>query len=173
MRSRLLGVAVIAFLVMGTIGFASGQRLVAQFSVPYSGHQVIGSCDGFEIWVDWAGLITEMGLYDSQGNLLQGHFVNRIVGESVWYNSTDASKAISGGPGEVESVEFDPATGRYRGAGLGWKVRIPGYGIVFAETGTYVMQCDPYTFANCMLVSNAGFNQFLDGDVAALCNALK
>ena len=134
---------------------------------------MIGACSGFEIWVDWAGLITEMQLYDNQGNLLQGHFANRVIGESVWYNSTDASKAVTGGPGEVDSVQLDATTGSFRESGLGWKVRIPGYGVIFAETGTNVYQCDPYTFENCVLISNVGFNQLADGDVAALCDYLK
>jgi hypothetical protein len=73
----------------------------------------------------------------------------------------------------VDDLQFDPATGSFRESGLGWKVRIPGHGVIFAETGTSVYQCDPQTSANCVLVSNVGFNQLADGDVAALCDDLK
>jgi len=50
---------------------------------------------------------------------------------------------------------------------------VPGYGLIWAETGQFVLQCDPYTFANCQLVFNAGHNQFWDQDLAALCDFLK
>ena len=45
--------------------------------------------------------------------------------------------------------------------------------MVFAETGQRVIRCDPVTFQNCEVVRNTGQNQYMDGDVAALCDFLK
>jgi hypothetical protein len=67
----------------------------------------------------------------------------------------------------------DPAAGVEKVSGLLYKVRVPGYGPIFMETGALVYQCEPWTWENCVLVSNAGHNQFADQDLAALCEYLK
>ena len=96
-----------------------------------------------------------------------------VAPRSTYYNSEHPERAVAGGPGEVENSHFDPTTGLVSFHGLSWKVRIPGYGLIFGETGSAVFQCDPSTFQNCELVSNVGHNQFVDSDLAALCDYLK
>ncbi len=49
-----------------------------------------------------------------------------------------------------------------------FKIRVPGYGVIFAESGHQVMD-----LATGQVISNSGPNQFIDGDAAALCQYLK
>ena len=80
---------------------------------------------------------------------------------------------LPAGPGELENAHYDAASGIISVHGLSWKVRVPGYGLLWGETGNLVQQCDPHTFENCEVVSNVGHNQYMGQDPAALCDYLK
>jgi len=175
MRSRLLVVAAtIVFLVMGSSTFGEGQGRTVKVSfidTVTAGPQA--QCDGFQIWADWVAQYTLIMHLDDAGNLLRQNNLYRVLGESIYYNSTDPAKAVSGGPGEVQPQSVNSVTGVIMFQGLGWKIRIPGAGIILAETGVTVLQCEPYTFANCVVVRDAGWNQVNTGDWAAVCNYLQ
>jgi hypothetical protein len=173
MRRCVLGVG-IALLVAGSVTFGQSQRRTQKFSVQGSyTNFLVGQCDGFEIWSDWVELLTWVDRVDKNGQFAQEVGREKLLGQSLYYNSTNFDKAVAGGPGEAANFRWDAKTGRVYNSAVSWKVTVPGYGIIFAETGATVYQCDPYTFENCQLVSNTGHNQFIDEDLAALCDYLK
>ena len=170
-RRCVLGVA-IAFLIAGSVTFAQGQRRTEKFVIgpEAAAGFVVGHCeDGdFDVLTDFVFLMTGTDRYDKLGQFVTERYQYKVIGESVYYNSTDPEKSVPGGPGEVENHQFNPKTGLYNGAGLSFKVRIPGYGLIFAETGHFV-----YDYSAGENVFNSGHNQFMDQDLAALCKYLK
>ena len=48
-----------------------------------------------------------------------------------------------------------------------WKIKLPGYGMIFHETGRTVFDLATFTIQR-----DTGHNQFNDQDFAALCEAL-
>ena len=172
MRVRTILACTLMFIMVATVGF--GQGRTERGTVPYSETGfLVGECDGFQILVDWSGLFTFVDLYDKDGMWVRSVAHERVLGQGVYYNSENPAKSVLGGPGEGVTVRWDPATGRRYGSGMSWKVKVPGYGLIFAESGLHVFQCEPYTFRNCELVSNVGHNQFRDPDLAALCDYLR
>jgi hypothetical protein len=172
MSVRKVLVLAVVFLLVGTVSF--GQKRTERISVVVTeSENVVGQCEGFEIWDDAVALLSWTDLYNKNGQWVKTNQHYRILGETLYYNSEDPSRSVLGGPGEVEHEQFFAATGVLKADGLSWKIKVPGYGLIWAETGAMVWQCDPYTFANCVLVSNTGHNQFVDEDLAALCNYLK
>jgi hypothetical protein len=117
---------------------------------------------------DYVFLVTGTNRYDKSGQFITYRYQVKLIGESVYYNSTNPEKSVPGGPGEVENHRSDPKTGLDNVSGLSFKVRIPGYGLVFAETGHWV-----YDYSAGEWVFNSGHNQFVDQDLAALCEYLK
>jgi hypothetical protein len=73
---------------------------------------------------------------------------------------------VTGGPAEAENARF--VGGYLYLSGPSWKIRVPGYGLIFAETGRGVKDLQTGEF-----VFNSGHNQFLEQDLAALCAYLK
>ena len=172
MRLRTVLSLAVVFILVATVSF--GQKRTEKISVVLTESEYfVGQCEGFEVWTDFVALFSWTDLYDKNGQWVKTNQRYRVLGESLYYNSENHDRSILGGPGEIDRAQFWAATGVIKGGGLSWKVKVPGYGLIWAETGTLVWQCDPYTFANCVLVSNTGHNQFLDQDLAALCNYLK
>lgn len=175
MRSRLLVVAAVCvFLLMGSTTFGAGQERMVKVSFI---DNVIAlpqaQCDGFQIWGDWVAQYTLIMHLDDAGVELRENNQYRVLGDSVYYNSMDPKKAVSGGPGEVQLQTVDYVKGIITLRGISWKIRIPGAGIILAETGISVIQCDPGTLENCAFVRSTGWNQVTDGDWAAVCNYLQ
>ena len=166
-----LGVA-IAIMIAGSLTLAQGQGRIEKFGIGPEAAVgfMVGHCaDGnFDVLTDYVVLITGTIRYDKSGQYITDRYQVKLIGESVYYNSTDPEKSVPGGPGEVENHRFDSKTGLYTGAGLSFKVRIPGYGLIFAETGHFV-----YDYSAGENVFNSGHNQFMDQDLAALCKYLK
>lgn len=172
MRLHRVLALVAVVMLLATVSF--GQKRTEKGSLESSGTDLVGQCEGFNVLTDYFFRMIWINHFDKNGELLRTRYQWKIIGESVYYNSEDLNKAVTGGPGEVSNQSFDPATGQIRVTGIVYKVKIPGYGLVFAETGALVWQCDdPYTFTNCVMVSNTGHNQYAEGDVAALCDYLK
>jgi len=171
-RARLFVIAAIcAFAAMVSVSF--GAQRMQKSSIIFSATENLGQCQGFSVMTDYVTKFTALDFFDKDGNWLKGKTQYRILGESVYYNSANPTKAVSGGPGEVANQFWDLTAGEIRVSGLIYKVRIPGYGPIYYETGELVWQCDPGTFSNCSVVSNTGHNQSVEGDVAALCEYLK
>jgi hypothetical protein len=168
---KVLPLAVV-FILLATVGIA--QKRTVKGSVEGSGTDFVGQCQGFSVQTDYNFRFIFILYYDKNGELVKERAQFKVIGESVYYNSTNLNKAVSGGPGEVANQTFDTATGQVRIRGMLYKVRIPGYGLVFAESGEEIWQCDdPYTFTNCVMVKDTGHNQLNEQDIAALCDYLK
>ena len=171
MRRCVIGVG-IAILIAGGVTFAQGQSRIEKYGIGPEGAVgfVVGHCaDGdFDVLTDYVVLITGTTRYDKSGQFITDRYQLKVIGESLYYNSKAPEKSVSGGPGEVENHGFDPKTGLYTGAGLSFKVRVPGYGLIFAETGHFV-----FDYSAGKYVFNSGHNQFMDQDLAALCEYLE
>jgi hypothetical protein len=171
MRRCVIGVG-IAILIAGSVTFAQTQGRTEHYSIGPIADQgyPVGHCaDGdFDVLTDYVFLMTGVVRYDKSGQPVADRYQFKLLGESVYYNSTDPEKSVPGGPGEVENKRLDPKTGYWAGSGLSFKIRIPGYGLIFAETGHFVYDASAGEF-----VFQSGHNQFADQDLAALCDYLK
>jgi len=168
-RRCVLGVA-IAFLIAGSMTFAQGQRRTEHYSIgpiADTGY-LVGHCAGFDVLTDYVFLMTGVVRFDKSGEPVADRYQFKLLGESLYYNSTNDQKSVAGGPGEVENKRLDPKTGLWSGAGVSFKVRIPGYGLIFAETGHFIY--DPGTGE---FLFNSGHNQMIGEDLEALCDYLK
>lgn len=176
-RTGVLAFAVV-FVLLGAVGVGDSQRRTdrGSFSGSVTG-RLVGQCDeyglDFDILANWEYEVKWMDLFDKNGQWVKEVTQYKVLGQSLYYNSEDPDRAVAGGPGEVENGHYDAASGVMSFHGLSWKVRVPGQGMLWFETGTMVFQCDPYTFENCEIVSNTGHDQFVDGDVEALCDYLR
>ena len=175
MKLRAVLAFAVVFALAGTVGFGDSQRRTVKGSFgPFAETgAVVGQCDGFEVWADWVALITWVDVLDKDGQWVRSTQHYKVLGESHYYNSEDPDRVVAGGPGETENMNLDAASGVFYVHGLSWKARVPGYGLIWGETGNFVAQCDPYTFQNCEVASNTGHNQYNDQDLAALCDYLK
>jgi hypothetical protein len=160
---------VFVLLLMSSVAFSQVNGRTEKFAFPVTQTGVlVGSCGNFNVLTDFVALISGTIVYDKSGAAVQTirHF--RIIGESIYYNSANPDKAVLGGPGENEQQKFDWAAGTVSLSGPSYKIRVPGYGLIFAETGHAVVDLTTEQF-----LFNSGHNQFVDQDLAALCNYLK
>jgi hypothetical protein len=131
----------------------------------------VGSCGDFDILSDFAGVLHGVDVFDKNGLPVREVTHIRLTrGESVYYNSTDPQKFVLGA-GEVEQDLYlweDGTLVSDQWTGVPFKVVLPGYGAIFMETGRGL-----WDFTTNQLLFNSGQNQFADGDLAALCNALQ
>ena len=169
MRHRSVVAVVVVLLLMGSVGFGQGQGRSEKYTIGPFGAigEVVGNCGTFDVKVDYVALITGNLVYNKSGQLVNdvGHF--RVIGESLYYNSENPAKAVTGGPVELENSRTLDGY-MYYGSGPSWKIRVPGYGLIFAETGHII-----YDQRAQEILFNAGHNQFVDKDLAALCDYLK
>lgn len=178
MSVRRVFVFAVVVLLVAAAGFSDSQRRIERGSVNDTVvGQVVGSCEpygyDFEILTDYVLQYSWMNRYDASGQWVQSVEQFRVIGQSLYYNSTAPAKSVPGGPGEVEQSRWDVAAGTIFIPGGGWKAKIPHYGRILAEAGIRVLQCDPYTFEDCHLVRSTGPDQLVEGDFAALCDYLK
>jgi hypothetical protein len=168
MRHRSVVAVVVVLLLMSSVGFGQGQGRSEKFTVGPFGTSafVVGSCGTFDVLADWVALLTGNLVYNKSGEVKNDVEHYRVIGESLYYNSTNAAKAVTGGPAEAENARY--VGGYLYLSGPSWKIRVPGYGLIFAETGHAVRDLQTGNF-----VFNSGHNQFLDQDLAALCAYLK
>jgi hypothetical protein len=170
---RVLAVAVVFLFLVG-LGFSQTQGRVAPYRVSIIDEGLyLGTCsEGFDILWDDVAVLRGMVRYDKDGNPVQDVYQFKIIGQTIYYNSTNPDKFVLGGPGEaaegriVYSEDGTPVLGFE--AGLAFKVMLKGYGTIFFNTGLAIY--DPETHE---LLFKAGPAQFWEKDIAAMCNALK
>lgn len=169
MRRCVLGVA-IAILIAGSVTFAQTQGRTEHYSIgpiADTGYPV-GHCAGFDVLTDYVFLMTGVVRSDKSGQPVADRYQFKVLGESLYYNSNNVQKSVAGGPGEVENQRLDPKTGFWSGSGVPFKIRIPGYGLIFVETGHFVYDRNAGKF-----LFNSGHNQMIGEDLEALCDYLK
>lgn len=161
-------VLLVALLAVLTALPASAQKRTEIFKVPdVLVGLTVGSCGDFDILSDWTALIHMTLHFDKDGNLIRTQNQYRLIGQSRYYNSTDPDVSILGGPGEVQPYSLDVASNILSYSGNVWKIKLPGYGMIFHETGKTVIDLTTNT-----ILRDTGQNQFNDQDFAALCEAL-
>jgi hypothetical protein len=153
-------------LLMSSVAFGQNNGRTEKFAIPVTGTGIfVGSCGNFDVFTDFAALISGTVVYDKSGAIMQTIQHYRLIGESIYYNSANPAKSVLGGPAEHELEKID-ATASF--SGPSFRIRVPGYGPIFYETGHGVVDLTTGQF-----LFNSGHNQFVDQDLAALCNYLK
>jgi hypothetical protein len=176
MRLRSLVLVAVSVLLFGSTGFAQDQRRAVQSFDTVSFTESAGSCApyglDFEVLNDWVGTIHIVLVYDQQGQLRQ-RTRNLRTTYSLYYNSNTPANSLLGGPGESITVRMTWEDGQLvsrQTSGGSWRVNLPGQGLIFGETGLATFDpLDPFGPP----VTNTGHNQYRDGDLRALCDALK
>ncbi len=164
----------VVFLFLAGLGFGQTQGRVEPFRFINTDTAVfLGSCsDGFDIYFDdvalWHGLVR----YDQNGNPVEEILHIKLLGQTIYYNSTDPDKFVLGGPGENQVARYiileDGTAALDLISGLTFKVVLKGYGPAFFETGHLILDLQTGE-----ILFKAGPSQYADQDFAALCNALK
>jgi hypothetical protein len=160
---------VAALLLLVSLGFGEDRTEQFNFNVPVVG-QKLGSCDGFDVLTDYEVSVNIKGVLDKQGQLAKSRLMAKSTAPSVYYNSTDRRRFLMGGPAEQEIDHINYVKGTAFVSSVMWKVTVPGYGVVYMETGRVV--CDPNSW-ECFLNTNTGHNQYYEKNVAAMCEILK
>ncbi len=91
-----------------------------------------------------------------------------LAERSVYYNSVDPTKRVYGSPGEIEVDHIDFVNGVIQVSGNVFRVTLPHEGTIFAQSGKVLID-----LATHAVLFQAGQTQYIDGDVAALCEHLK
>ena len=174
---RVLAIAVVSLFLV-SLGFSQTQGRTEHYRIPvtdtalYLGTCYAGDPAEFDILYDDVALIHGQVRYDKEGNPVQDVYQFKVIGQTIYYNSTNPDKFVLGGPGEaaegriVYSEDGTPVLGFE--AGLAFKVMLKGYGTIFFNTGLAIY--DPETHE---LLFKAGPAQFWEKDIAAMCDALK
>ena len=182
MKRRMIAAVTLAVALAGGIGFAQGGGRVLQsrYLVPPEPAvgDVLADCSDFGagdflLLNDWQYSIHDAMLLDQNGQPKQ-LVENLKVVMDVIYNSK-TGKSVAAGPGESEQLRLLFENGlpvTHRWSGLLFKVTVPGYGLIVAESGRATWQWDPLGGSH-WVISNSGHNQWVDRDLAALCEYLK
>ncbi len=169
MKQRSVFAVAFVLLLMSSVALAQVNGRTEKFKVPFTDTgYFVGQCANFNVLTDFAGIYSGTLVYDKSGSVVQIIQHIRLIGESIYYNSTDPTKSVLGGPGEREMDRIITETGLQYTSGPLFKIRIPGYGLIFAETGHFV-----FDTATGQFLFNSGHNQIVDQDLAALCDYLK
>jgi hypothetical protein len=160
-RNLTLGVLVV---LLGSLGAAAGQRRteIVRFNVgPFD--EFVGSCGSFDVYNSYSGMVRLMVRRDKSGSDVQSvqHF---YVVDSVYYNSGDPGVFVEG------SAETTHA--RFIGdlvylAGPGYRVTVPGAGLVFRWMGHWI-----YNISTGEFEVVGGKSDLLEGQFEDLCKAL-
>jgi hypothetical protein len=164
---RVLAVAVV-FLFLVSLGFGQtkGRTEHYKYTIEVEG-QDLGSCGGFNVFSDYVVLVHEVWLLDKEGQPVRAVNRYKSIGEAIYYNSNDPELFLQGGPGEIEIDRIDLREGTLSISGIPIKIRVPGYGAIFYETGHIVIDLNTGE-----MLSNTGHNQVVDADLEALCKCL-
>ena len=169
MRQRSVFAVGVVLLLVSSVAFSQDNRRTEKFAIPVTEVGiVVGNCGNFDVLNDYAALLSGTIVYDKSGLSVQMIQHYRLIGEDIYYNSTNPAKSVLGGPAEHELDRLDLTTGIVYVSGPSFRVRVPGYGVLFYETGHLVF--DENTG---QVLFNSGHNQFYGQDLTALCNYLK
>ena len=131
------------------------------FTIPVSGAFVVAECDGFEVIDEYTGTLTITEFYNRDGELerltFQENSQDRI------YNSVNGFSVTSK---YTVNQTLYPDTSELYIRGVAYNITVPGYGIVYFDSGLGVYYIEN---GNYNLVKFAGNYQ---ADTSALCEAM-
>ena len=130
----------------------------------------VGNCDEATVLlVDFTFEITGTLHLDKAGNWLKEIDLMRPIGREVYYLGDSHSylpindNTLLSSPGEHLVNRTDYVNGFTYTTGNFYKIVVPGYGPILYETGLVVYDPD------FNVVFNSGWNQYIEGDLAAVC----
>jgi hypothetical protein len=175
-RLRIAVAIVIAVALAGTIGFAQGQGRVEHWEETFTvDGQFMGPCGDFVILSRYSAHAAYTDLYAKDGQLVQTIARVQGMGRSVYFlaESVDNKvplndKVVMGVPHETEVDRWEYLENLIYVKGSIFQATLPHYGRIFSQTGLVVL--DMTTFEPLF---TSGHNQYLEQDVAALCDYLK
>jgi hypothetical protein len=133
----------------------------ARITIPLAGSFVLAQCDGFNVVDEYHGMLAITEFYDQDGELVrlgvQGLAHDRV------YNSVTG---FSVGSTYAVNQTYYPDTGELKIRGLAFNIIVPGYGMVYFDSGLGVYYVVNGSY---ILVKFAGNYQ---ADTAALCEAM-
>ena len=164
---RVFAVAVV-FLFLVSLGFGQtkGRTEHYKYTIEVEG-QDLGSCGDFNVWTDYVVLVHEVWLFDKEGQPVKAVNRYKVIGEGLYYNSKDPELFLLGAPGETEIDHLDPETGIVSITGIPFKIRVPGYGPIYYETGRLTLDLNTW-----QVLFSAGHSDWADGDLEAVCKFL-
>ena len=130
--------------------------------------QTVGNCGDFWVLTDYYLDISYKLFFDKSGNAIRDLAVVNLDGFSKYYNSTDPDRFVEGGPHEVQVQRFDFAENTYTFMGPGWRINLPGQGVIFLTTGRLVVD-----WGTKEVLFQAGPQDWLEGNLDELCAALR
>jgi hypothetical protein len=105
-------------------------------------------------------------LVDDDGTPVKMQYVVRTDGHTVYFNTSNPSLFVIGGP-EGGPQRVDIQNGIVDLRGLNFKVVLPKYGVNFHQSGRMLLDLNTGTWTKI-----GGPNDWLEGNVQALCDAL-
>ena len=118
----------IAILLMGaTPALAESPDRV---TIPITGSFLVAQCDGFDVVDTYSGSLIFKDFYDNDGNLVKSTLridTNEQISNSVTGYSVHNTAAYN------ETI--DPSNNEYFIRGLSFNITVPGYGIVYFDSG--------------------------------------
>jgi hypothetical protein len=130
--------------------------------------QYMGSCGDFVVLTDYYFDVNYKLFYNNAGSAIRELVVLNNDGFSKYYNPQNPSRFVEGGPHELQVQRFDANgnTGAFMGAGF--RVNLPGQGVIFLMAGRLVVDFDTGE-----ILFEAGPQDALEGNFDALCTALR
>ena len=164
------GSALIAFaatvLFASPVASAGGDRALREKFGPFEFlGQEAANCGDFTVLADTVFRGHATLRFDAAGNLVQISAHERFT--EILYNSSDPTKFVSSIPQETSNLLVNIENSTEWVAGSSIKFVVPGVGVVLHDVGRLV-----YDTSTGEVLFQAGPQQYLNGDIAALCAAL-
>jgi hypothetical protein len=162
MRRYLLGVA-LALAVAGSVTFAQGKP--EQLRYRMAGEWQLGSCGDIPLIYTFDGTYHEVWSTDKDGTLT---LIQNFHMVQDTYHLEGSDHVLLGSPGVTETARVTDVGGpneTVKIAGNLFRVNIPGYGLIFAQSGKVV-------FGPTGVISRGHTDFWSDQDFDALCSYL-
>ena len=168
MRVQRVFAAAVVLLFLVSLGFGQtrGRTEHYKYTISVTG-QDLGDCGDFHVFNDYVVLVHEVWLLDKEGQPVKAVNRYKAIGQSIVYNSTDSDLFLVTGPGETEIDHINLEKGTLSITGIPFKLKVPGYGSIYYETGRIVIDLNTGG-----ILSNTGHNQVVDADLEAVCECL-
>lgn len=153
-------------LIVSPVAFAGGDRVIREQFGPF---EILGQeaadCGDFTVLADtiYRGHATLR--FNAAGDLVQISAHERFT--EVLYNSNDPTKSISSNPQQASNLLVNIENSTEWVAGSIFKFTLPGVGVVMHDVGRLV-----YDTNTGEVLFQAGPQQYLNGDITALCTVL-